>query len=81
MVRLGVKGDCTAELGALIGFEELACPIPASAVSSLVIAKPLGTLLDPLAFRFFEVGPEEADGDVWRDMLRGVMVAEVVCEG
>ena len=81
MVRLGVNGDCAAEFGALSGFEELACPIPASPVSSLVIAKPLGTLLDPLAFLFFEVGPKEADGEVWRDMFRGVMVAEVVCEG
>jgi hypothetical protein len=78
---LGVKGDCAAEVVALRGFEELACPIPASPVSSLVIAKPLGTLLDPLAFLFFEVGPKDADGEVWRDMLRGVMVAEVVCEG
>jgi hypothetical protein len=81
LVRLGVNGDCAAEVGALIGFKELACPILASVVSSLVIAKPLGTLLDPLAFLFFEVGPEGADGEVWRDMFRGVMVADVVCEG
>jgi hypothetical protein len=81
LVRFGVKGDGAAELWVLKGFEGPACPIPASAVSSLVIAKPLGTLLDPLAFLFFEVGPDEADGEVWRDMFRGVMVAEVVCEG
>lgn len=81
LARLGVKGDCAAEVGALIGFDELACPMPASAVSSLVIAKPLGTLLDPLAFLFFDVGPAEEDGEVWRDMFRGVMVAEVVCDG
>ena len=80
-MRFGVKGDGAAEFGALIGFDGAACPIPASAVSSLVMAKPLGTLLDPLAFLFFEVGPDEADGEVWRDMFRGVMVAEVVCEG
>lgn len=48
-----------------------------SPVSSLVIASPLGTLLDPLAFLFLDVGPAEADGDVCRDKLRGVAVIEV----
>ena len=80
-MRFGVNGDGAAEFGALKGFEGPACPIPASPVSSLVIARPLGTLLDPLAFLFFDVGPKGADGEVWRDILRGVIVADVVCEG
>jgi hypothetical protein len=76
---LGVKGDVAEEVTALIGPEEVPCP--GSAVSNLVIAKPLGTLPDPLAFLFFELGPDGAEGDVWRDRLRGVIVVEVVCEG
>ena len=59
---LGVKGDGAEEVAALMGPEEIPCP--GSAVSSLVIAKPLGTLPDPLAFLFFEVGPDGADGEV-----------------
>lgn len=77
--RFGVKGDGAEEVTALIGPDKVPCP--GSAVSNLVMARPLGTLPDPLAFLFFEVGPDDADGEVWRDRLRGVIVAEVVCEG
>lgn len=61
---------------ALICAAGLLCPTPASEVSNFVIARPLGT---PLAFLFFEVGP--ADGEFCNDVLRGVTVVEVACEG
>lgn len=80
-VRFGVNGDGAAEGGALVGLAGGPVPIEISPVSSLVIARPLGTLLEPLAFRFFEDGPDCAVGEAWRDKLRGVMVADVVVEG
>jgi hypothetical protein len=60
--RLGVYGDGAEEVTALIGPGGMLCP--GSAVSNLVMAKPLGTLPDPLAFLFFDVGPEGAEGEV-----------------
>lgn len=58
-----MKGDGAEEVTALIGPDEVACP--GSAVSNLVIARPLGTLPDPLAFLFFDIGgPDGADGEV-----------------
>ena len=79
--RLGVKGEGVEDVTALIGAEGAPCPRLASPVSSLVMANPVGTLVEPLAFLFFDVGPFVADGEVCRDKLRGVIVAEVVCEG
>lgn len=76
---LGVNGDGVAVTA--LGGAEGPWPMLMSPVSNLVIAKPVGTLLEPLAFLFFEVGPPEVDGDVCRDIFRGVMVAEVVWEG
>ena len=77
--RLGVNGDGADEVTALRGPD--AAPCPGSVVSSLVIARPLGTLPEPLAFLFLDIGPDGADGEVCRETLRGVIVAEVVCEG
>ncbi len=58
-----MKGDGAEEVTALIGpVEDIPCPL--SAVSNLVMARPLGTLPEPLAFLFFEVGPDGADGEV-----------------
>jgi hypothetical protein len=65
---------------ALIGPTELVWLAPGCAVSSLVMANPLGTLLDPLAFRFLEDGPMEPEGDACRERFLGVIVAEVLCE-
>lgn len=50
----GVKGDVVT------GAEG---PPIACEVSNRVIANPLGTLPDPLAFRFFALGPPEAEGE------------------
>jgi hypothetical protein len=61
--RLGVNGDGAEAVTTLRGPGALAWP--ASVVSNLVIARPLGTLPEPLAFLFFDVGcPEGADGEV-----------------
>ena len=49
-------------------------------VSSLVIANPLGTFPDPLAFLFL-LGPVDPEGDTCRDRFRGVIVVDVACEG
>ena len=62
-MRFGVKGEGAVD-GAVDVTALVLCDGPAGAVSSLVIAKPLGTLLEPLDFLFFAVGPPEADGDV-----------------
>jgi len=79
LAKLGVKGDGAVEVVAL---EDVGGATSAGcAVSSLVIAKTVGTLPELLAFLFFEVGPDVVDGDVWRDWFRGVIVADVVCEG
>jgi len=61
---LGVKGDGAPEVEALIALFEGPEPLSVSPVSNLVIAKPLGTLLEPLALRFFEEGPNDAVGEV-----------------
>lgn len=45
------------------------------------MARPLGTLLDPLAFRFLLLGPRDPEGDACLDRLRGVIVVEVFCGG
>lgn len=76
-----MNGEGAAEFGALIGFEGGPWLIEMSPVSNLVIARPLGTLPELLAFRFFDDGPDGVVGDVWRDKFRGVMVVDVACEG
>jgi hypothetical protein len=80
-VKLGVKGEGEVAATALAGADGPPCPMLMSPVSNLVIAKPVGTLPDPLAFLFFELGPFDADGEACRERLRGVIVAEVACEG
>lgn len=59
--RLGVNGD-GAEEDALKGPVDFICPW--SVVSNLVIAKPLGTLVGPLAFLLLDDGPGGALGEV-----------------
>lgn len=44
------------------------------------MASPVGTLAEPLAFRFFDTGPEGVVGDACRDKFRGVVDTEVPCE-
>ena len=73
-LRLIAKGEVVTEVTPLVGAVLSYC----AGVSSLVIASSLGTLLEPLAFLFFAVGPVEAEGEVCRDWLRGVIVADVV---
>lgn len=77
---LGKNGDVAVTEVALVGPAEALWLVPGCAVSSLVMANPLGTLLDPLAFLFLEEGPMDPEGDACRDRFLGVIVAEVLCE-
>ena len=52
-----------------------------AAVSSLVIAKPLGTFPEPLAFLFLLLGPNVSEGDACLDKLRGVIATGTDCCG
>jgi len=75
---LGVNGDGMVDAVALAGMMTDVF-MPGCPVSNLVIAKPVGTLLDPLALRFFDIGrPDGVEGDACGDGWRGVIVAEVV---
>ena len=58
-----MNGDGAEDVTALIGTGAFGWL--GSVVSNLVMARPLGTFPEPLAFLFFDVGcPEGADGDV-----------------
>jgi len=78
VVRLGVNGEGAVEVAALIGADDP--PHVLFDVSNFVIANVFGTLLEPLAFLFFDRGPEYAVGDACLDRLRGVIVVEVACD-
>lgn len=80
-MRLGVNGEAVVEVVVLIELAVSTCGGVVCAISNLVIANPLGTLPEPLAFLFLAIGPEDAEGEACRDKLRGVMVADVVCDG
>jgi hypothetical protein len=74
--RFALNGDMAVGVVVVKGAGGMIWPVAASGGSNLVIARPLGT---PLAFLFFDDGP--VDGEVWRDKVRGVIVAEATCEG
>ena len=52
----------------------------AGVVCNLVIVRSFRILPDVLVLRFFNCGPEDAEGDAWRERVLGVKVAEVVCD-
>ena len=78
VVRLGENGEGAEEVAALIGADDT--PRGPFEVSNFVMANVFGTLLEPLAFLFFDIGPEYADGDACRERLRDVTVVEVPCD-
>jgi hypothetical protein len=75
----GVNGDGAVLVVALAAPEDEFGNPAAWRFSSLVIANPLGTFPDALAFLFL-LGPTEPEGEPWRDMLFGVIVVEVACD-
>lgn len=80
LARFGVNGEVAEEGTAFVAGADVIVFGVGCDVSNLVIASPVGTLPDPLAFLFLVDGPFDAEGDACRDRLRGVIVADVVWE-